>query len=342
MGRQIGEAARPMIQHSIMNARQLVEVTRSTLHLSWDGAIIQARKYMPFAEERFPKFIEELHGIAEGANVSYDELSVVNAMEAVTSDALHLTKCTSMAVDDRRSENGHVLVAHNEDWLPDDEPDVYLVHATPNDEPAWLAMTYGGLLPNVGFNAAGIAQACDSVYPSDSRIGIPRVIASRAVLSARTITEAIRYTLIPRRAAGYSHLLAHDSGELYNIEVSAHAFAVLYSEDGLIAHTNHYLDSKMQSLEKDPDELISTRVRYFRAYRRLQSRPFHSLASLQEILSDHVNYPDSICNHSVLDIDPMDRESTICSLVMDLTDRCLYACWGNPCANTYHRYQLTA
>ncbi|HBY94706.1 MAG TPA: hypothetical protein DEP84_12225, partial [Chloroflexi bacterium] len=36
-------------------------------------------------------------------------------------------------------------------------------------------MTYGGLLPNIGFNAAGIAQCCDSIHPSDRRIGIPRV-----------------------------------------------------------------------------------------------------------------------------------------------------------------------
>jgi len=56
------------------------------------------------------------------------------------------------------------------------------------------------------------------VYPTDSRIGIPRVIVSRAVLGARTPAEAIRHMLIPHRAAGYNHLLAHDSGELYNVE----------------------------------------------------------------------------------------------------------------------------
>ena len=83
-------------------------------------------------------------------------------------DALHLSKCTSMAVSDDCTADGHVLVAHNEDWLPEDEQDVYLVHASPDDEPSFLAMTYGGLLPNIGFNEAGIAQCCDSVYPNDS------------------------------------------------------------------------------------------------------------------------------------------------------------------------------
>ena len=90
------------------------------------------------------------------------------------------------------------------------------MHASPDDEPPWLAMTYGGLLPNIGFNAEGIAQCCDTVYPNDTRIGIPRVIVSRAVLAARNLSGAIRSALVPKRAAGYNHLLVHEIGELYS------------------------------------------------------------------------------------------------------------------------------
>ena len=173
-----------------------------------------------------------MKGIAEGSGVPFDDIAVLNAMEAVTMDALHLTKCTSMAVNEERTADGHVLVAHNEDWLPEDEEDVFIIHAEPENEPPFLAMTYGGLLPNIGFNAYGIAQCCDSVYPTDSRIGIPRLVVSRAVLGARNLSEAIRCTLVPQRAAGYNHLLVHESGELYSVEVSARRFAMLYGEDG--------------------------------------------------------------------------------------------------------------
>jgi len=77
---------------------------------------------------------------------------------------------------------------------------------------------------NVGFNAYGIAQLCDSVYPNDPRIGIPRVVAARAVLASQRLDKAIQYSLSPQRAAGYNHVLAHESGELYSVEVSAHHF----------------------------------------------------------------------------------------------------------------------
>ena len=342
MGRQTGEACRERIVHSLENARALIAGTSNVLELTWDGARIQARKYMPFAQERYPQYVAEMQGIAEGANVDFDDIAVLNAMEAVTMDALHLTKCTSFAASSERTSDGHVLVAHNEDWLPEDEDDVYLVHAQPDDEPPFIAMTYGGLIPNIGFNAYGIAQCCDSLYQNDSRIGIPRLVVSRAVLAAKTPGEAIRRTLIPRRAAGYNHLIAHESGELYNVEVSARKFAIMAAENDVLAHTNHFLSHNMQACESDSDELIGTRVRYFRCMRLLQRTPLHSMRTLQEIQRDHINDPGAICNHADSDSDPFDREKTINALIMDLTARVLHIAWGNPCANQYHSFYLEA
>ena len=342
IGRQIGEAFREQIQHHLQNTKELIDSTYDTLELDWDGARMQGRKYIPFAQERYPQYVEEIQGISEGANVNFDDVGVVNALEAVTIDALHLSKCTSMALSETNTADGHVLIAHNEDWIPEDEPDVFLIHAEPDDEPPFLAMTYGGLLPNIGFNAYGIAQCCDSVYPNDSRIGIPRVVVSRAVLTAKTPGEAIRQTLIARRAAGYNHMLAHESGEIYSVEVSARKFAILHAHDGYMVHTNHYLDSNMQAIEYESDELIATRVRYFRATRLLKVTAQHTIKTLQTIQRDHINFPNSICNHAEGDIDPMDREKTINSMIIDLTARAMHIAWGNPCANPYHTYYLDA
>jgi isopenicillin-N N-acyltransferase-like protein len=340
IGQQLGEALKEQVKHSLENARVLLDSTYTDLELTWEGAKIQAKKYNPFAQEKYPEYMEEMAGIAEGAGVSFDDIAVLNAMEAVTMDALHLEKCTSLAVNDQRTTDGNVLAAHNEDWLPEDEPDVCVLHISPDDEPPFLAMSYGGLLPNIGFNAAGIAQCCDSVYPNDSRIGIPRVVVSRAVLGAKTPAEAIRHMLTPHRAAGYNHLLVHESGELYNVEVSARKFAILYGHEGYLVHTNHYLADHMRLVEDETDELIDTRIRYFRALRLIEQSAQHNVKSLQAIQRDHVNYPNSICNHAEEDINPLDREKTINSLVIDLTERVMYLAWGNPCINQYYPFYL--
>jgi isopenicillin-N N-acyltransferase-like protein len=342
IGRQIGEACSRQVRQSIANATSLLASAYDQLELTWEGAQIHARKYMPFAQERYPRYVDELLGMAEGAGVSYEDLTVVNAMEAVTTDALHLTKCTSIAVNGQRTSDGHVLIAHNEDWVPEDEDGVYVVHAAPDDEPPFLAMTYGGLLPNIGFNADGIAQCCDSVYPDDARIGIPRLIVSRGVLAARTPADAMRHMLAPHRAAGYNHLLVHESGEMYNVEVSARRFATLYGQDGMLVHTNHYLAPTMREIEAQPEELISSRVRYFRAMRLVKRVQKHSIKSLQAIQKDHVNYSNSICNHAVETEIPLDREKTVNAMVIDLTARQMHIAWGNPCENPFHTYHLDA
>lgn len=342
MGRQIGEACKKQVQHGVDNGRSLVADAYQQLELTWAGAQIQARKYLPFAQERYPQYVDELLGISEGAQVSFEDLVVINAMEAVTMDALHLTRCTSMAVNDERTADGHILCAHNEDWVPEDEDDVFIVLAHPKNEPPFLAMTYGGLLPNIGFNAYGIAQLCDSVYPNDSRIGTPRTVVSRAVLASKTPDEAIRHMLSAQRAAGYNHLLVHESGELYSVEVSARRFGILYGDDGFIVHTNHYLSENMQQVEREPEDLVASRIRYFRALRLIKREDQHTIKTLQSVQRDHVNFSNSICNHSIDASNPLDREKTVNAMVFDLTAREMHIAWGNPCENPYHTYHLDA
>ncbi len=343
MGKQIGADRQEVVRQMLETYRRYFDEEGDRIQIAdWDGAILHARKYLPFAEESLPQYVEELQGIADGAQIDFNDLLMLNCVEAITEDALH-TSCTSLAAAPEVTADGSLLVGHNEDWLPDDLDKVYLVHAKPDDEPAYLAITYGGLLPSIGFNGYGIAQCCDSVYPNDARIGVPRVFVSRAVLAARTPSEAIRAALNRRRAAGYNHLIVHVSGEMYNVEVSAEDFDVIYGSDGMLAHTNNYLSRRMLAIEKGSDELIGSRVRYNRAARLMRSqRGKLSLKSFQAILSDHVNYPNSICSHIDENDPPLERQQTIASLLMDLTTRTLYVAWGTPCQAEYHSYKLEA
>ncbi len=260
-------------------------------------------------------------------------------MEGIVNDALHL-KCTSFAVGGEWTDDGRVLVGHNEDWSPEDEATVYLVRARPADGPAYLALTYGGLLPNIGFNEFGIAQCCDSVYPNDSRLGVPRIFVARAVLACGVLSDALAATVMDKRAAGYNHLIAHESGELYNIEVSARLFAARYAAQGLIAHTNHYLDPRLQAIEQHPKSLLRSHVRLNRVERLLQTTGPHSPESLAQILSDHVNEPHSICCHAIEPDITIERSKTIASLVIDLSERCMFVAVGSPCKTSYQCVDL--
>jgi isopenicillin-N N-acyltransferase-like protein len=336
-GRQQGEGARDQIVRALARYR---EVLPHVINMSWEVGQREARKFLPYAEEAFPQFIESIRGIAEGANVPFEEVWTLNCYEGLPESRQQMWGCTSMAVRDEFTVDHHVLLAHNEDWHSVDRDNVYLVRARPDEGLPFIGMTYGPLLVNIGFNAEGIGVAIDSVFPADSGVGVPRILCSRAVLDARTIGEAIRACVPKLRSGGYSYLLADPHGELYCVETSATTHAILYAEEGWLAHTNHYLSPKMQALEA-PGTYAGSHVSLNRARRLLRQQLGQvTVESIQTVLRDHVNWPNSICMHDDPAEAPPERDQTLVSLVMDLTEQLMWAAPGPPCENEYTAYRL--
>jgi len=335
IGLAIGHAVPDRIAGMVRNYQALF-TQLPNFKLTWTQAIVQARKYLPFIEESMPQYLDELRGMAEGSGVAWDDLLVCNCFEELTDDML-FERCTTVAFAPEHTQDQHVLLGHTEDWLPIDREWQYVVRVRPDDEAAFIAAVYGGLLPNVGFNAAGIAQCINSTYPDDVRLGIPRIFIGRHVLTAPRIGLAIERALHPRRAAGYNHLLADDSGELYNLETTSTQFDLLYADDGFLTHTNNYLSDRLRDHETEPEELIGSHIRVNRSRRlarqAMQRGPI-ALDNVKCILSDHVNRPYSICAHAE-DVPQREQSVTISAYMIDLSARTLWYCYGNPCQGEF-------
>jgi isopenicillin-N N-acyltransferase-like protein len=336
-GRQQGEGARAQILRALARYRKVLP---TVIKMTWEVGQRESRKFLPYAEESFPQFVEEIRGMAAGAGVSFEEVWTLNCYEGLPESRQQMWGCTSIAVRDDYTADHHVLLAHNEDWHSVDKDNVYLVRARPDDGLPFIGMTYGPLLVNIGLNAEGIGVAIDSVFPTDSGVGVPRILCARAVLNANSIGDAIRACVPKLRSGGYSYLLADPYGELYCVETSADTHAILYGEEGWLAHTNHYLTPKMQVLE-EAGTYAGSHVSLNRARRLLRQQLGRVTAeSLQVVLRDHVNWPNSICMHDDPDEPPAARDQTLVSLVMDLTERVMWAAPGPPCEHDYTAYQL--
>jgi isopenicillin-N N-acyltransferase-like protein len=96
----------------------------------------------------------------------------------------------------------------------------------------------------------------------------------------------------------------------------------------------------MKQFEDKTEDLISSRVRYNRVLRLLRQTREHTIDTLKAIMSDHVNHPNSICSHTDPEDNPLDRQKTISTLIMDLTTKEMHACWGNPCEGAFETYCL--
>lgn len=316
--------------------------------VGWDVAMRIASELVPYAEASLPHCMDELRGMAAGSGVPLETLFSMNALQetrflagrdAASPNPDEDDGCTSLAVTGEVTANGHVLLGHNEDAGTIRHALPYVVRARPDGRPAFVGFAYSGLLLYQGMNERGIGSVGNALYFRDIRPGTPKLLAYRDVLDATFLEDAIRRTRKPDRANGNNHLLANLEGDIYDVEVSGGDSALIPAESDMLAHANNVLDEGMQALEWG--DLLNSNMRQQRVKRLLErSRGGLTVEGIFDILSDHANYPKSVCKHA----DPVHNPDvmTVASVVVDLTAGEIHVRAGNPCESATTTVTLAA
>lgn len=336
MGRQIGEkcASKAKAQR-----RRTAEAIKHYTGTSWSSAVERAKRYLPYATDFHPDYVEEIRGYAEGAGMSFEETFPLCCSELQSSQGYK--GCTDVVVSGDVTNDERVIACHNEDWNPGALKDVVLLRARPDGKPSFICTSYAGILPSTGMNSEGVSITGNALNPNDIRVGIPRVFPVRRILEADRIGQALSWAMPPGRASSYNNICSDSHGEIYSLEGSATDCAWIYASDGFLVHTNHYTVERMQKFEEYPYSLAGSKVRYNRATRLVKSRIGDvTIESMKELFKDHVNWPDSICSHADSSVNRLDTWETIFSVFYDLTELCAYVCKGHPCKGSYVRVGL--
>ena len=136
-----------------------------------------------------------------------------------------------------------------------------------------------------------------ALSPGDERVGIPRLLQLRDVVTRRTLADAVEAALHPARASSYNWVLAHRGGGAVDVEGGARRAEIIEPERGVLAHTNHYTHPALLDLEGSTGIAGSTaRLRRARDLLAVRDLPWTPDA-LRAVLSDHENAPDSLCRH---------------------------------------------
>ncbi len=325
IGYTIGKEAKEQITCSIAGYR------KALIAEGWEGPWEVPEGCLTAAREVFPRFVEELRGMAEGSGASFSDIFFLNALEEAY-DLKNMQACSAIGI---AAPDG-VWLGHNEDWYSSDTGSVIAISARPAGRPAFLSITAAPFLAAVGMNEAGLAQGVNSVSSADCRVGVPRMFSARAVLEAESIEEACLMAQTPNRAGGYNHLLVHSNRKIGCFETTA--TEAEYLPGSIITyHTNHYISARLQKLEKAASKHSITR------YQRLTELsvslsadpdPHHALS---DALSDHNNRPFSICRH---EHEQESADSTIFSVIFNVTNLKAWVAVGNPCDNIYREVKI--
>jgi len=281
----------------------------------------------------------ELEGIAQGAGVTLGEVISLNAR----SELMRIAEegCTGVACLPERA-GGHTLLAQNWDWHPSRVATGVLLRILPDEGPAILTFAEAGALARCGLNEHGVGVTGNALECEDGTRpgGVPVAALRRRVLGCRTLAEAMRAVREAPRGTSVNHLIATAEGEAVAFETTPGDVYEVSAEDGVLGHSNHFLSPRAQrelvdtGIAAHPDTLDrAPRIRALLAARR----PI-TVLDLQEALSDHDGYPDSICRHATR-IEPR-TWTTVASIVMDLNERRLWLTAGPPCESAFTEHRL--
>jgi isopenicillin-N N-acyltransferase-like protein len=338
-----GVRARERVQH---NLRVYFDRFHREGRISRAEVLQRAGKYHGAIRTQCPAYAETMRGIAKGAACDLREIVALNVRYEIlyhqfTANALS-DGCTAFAVLPERTMSKHLLLAENWDWIPQVQGAV--LHVKEKDLEV-LCFTEAGITGGkIGLNSAGLGLAINGLISTDddwSRVTTPFHVRCYEVLRAKNVADAARIVSEGKRACSANFLIAQVEESAVDIEAAPLAARTLTPEDGLLIHTNHFLEPEALGVVEPPTEKRPHSYHRLRCLQRLLAGG-HLLTpeDMKDYLRDHDGRPYSICRH-IDEAEPLEEHyQTVTSVVMDLHERAMWISDGPPCENEYQELGL--
>jgi isopenicillin-N N-acyltransferase like protein len=297
------------------------EIARSVGHYGAQAAALGldhprlaqiVREYLPVLESFDPRQIEEMRGIAAGAEVSFEQIVLVNARTELLQFARHPALleslkarepdgCTGVVVRPQATRDKQLIHAHNWDWKVECAESCVILRIHNENGPDILTFTEAGALARFGFNARGICITangldCDRDY---RRAGVPLALIRRKVLEQAHLALALRIAYCTPKSGSNNLIISHAaSGLVYDFECAPDETFMVEPQNGVLVHANHWLSpvalAKLQ--ECAMADAPSTFYRDLRAREALAAKAGDvTLEDVTAVMLDDFETPWSIC-----------------------------------------------
>jgi len=274
-----------------------------------------------------PGYIEEMKGIAEGAEVDYRQILALNARSEILT--LFVSECTAI------SSPATGLLGQNWDWAEElEQLTVVMKISYPNGHQI-LMITEPGIIGKIGFNSAGLGVTLNFLHAPGQLQGVPIHIMLRALLDSTDQTVGLQ--LVKKYYSGKGgNIIYSSASKSYNFEFANEEIFITEVTDHFV-HTNHYLID--EELNTKPEKLASSLSRIAITQQNLTDSTTIDLERFKQLLADQTNTELPVCRPYVID-DEIGNVGTVCSIIMDLNQLILYYTPGNPFDHSYISIKL--
>lgn len=316
----------------------------------WEEAVRAAARYEAPIAAVAPGSLDQMRGVAEGAGLSLGDILALNTRSELMfgiQGPADDDGCTSLTVVPERSGNNHALLAQNWDWTRSAGESVVLLARQPHDGgPGYVTLVEAGLLAKTGVNTAGLGLCTNTLVSTTDgpRDGVPYHVCLHQLLQAERVSDGLQFLYTVDRALSANYLLAHRDGTALDIETGPGGpseIGVLTASGGVITHTNHFQVPKLALTDRRVRESAHTIVRLDQITRRLAlAGDKLTVPDLLDGLSDHANFPLSVCLHPDERKPAAQQYVTLATVAYDLAAGEIWLSLGWPCAGEFTHLDL--
>ena len=292
-----------------------------------------ARAYQPVMENYDAELVEEMRGIAKGAELELEDILFLNARTEIVKLGQNpelrekagievmSDECTSALALPGATLNGTVIQGQNWDWKLECADSTIVLKIRRDDGPDVLTFTEAGGLARSGMNSAGIAITsnyldCERDY---RELGIPLLLTRRKMLESTHLPLVTQIVYGSRRSGSNNIMASHFGGVGYNLECAPDEVFAIYDDDGLITHANHWNAPEAKAKLRDlgiantPDTLL----RDYRVNQILRAAHGNiTRETFKTAFLDDYQHPYSVCRPP-RSSNTMAASATIASIIME-------------------------
>lgn len=336
-GIAFGRAQRQAVENTVRSYERLFDALHGLAPADLDVVGEHVARRLDAAA---PAALAEVRGIAAGAEVSPARLVAINARTEILAGA-GVPECSVIGVSGARS-GGDALLAQNWDWHPDAAGSL-VVWTITDPSGAWFTtLTEAGILAKIGLNGAGLAVCINILASSEDGAvvsGIPIHVMLRLLLErCRTVGEAealLRGTDYTASTA-ITVAVTGATGEAFStFEVSPRGVSVVRACDGVLTHTNHFLEPIGDAVDTALRDWPDTTARLTDIRRLAGSAGAIGADRVKAALRSHDAGPLAVCCHDPDNPRYAERQQTLASVILHLREGYLELAQGTPCAAPY-------